>query len=235
MPAFDQYGQPETAKNIPIIEFTAEAIHDEAASKLKGRPIYRDVEMVKIQFPADRQRSLIRPAHAEWKKIKGQKVTYADRFPEQYKRFKADEPQVVEGTPLKEAPFLTAAQRASLKALQVYTVEQLASLDGQPLKNIGAGGRGMQQAALAYLDNARGSADVTRLADENEKLRATLRDLQAQSTAPVERSKFDDMSDSSLKDFIKEKSGAAPRGNPSRTTLVRMAREVDVPVEAEAA
>jgi hypothetical protein len=32
------------------------------------------------------------------------------------------------------------SHKASLKALQVYTIEQLASLTGQPLKNIGAGG-----------------------------------------------------------------------------------------------
>lgn len=228
---FDQYGQPQQDKNIPIIEFFADAIHNESASKIEGRPIYRDVEMVKIQFPADRQRSLIRPAHAEWKKIKGRKVTYAERFPEQYKRFKADEPQVVEGTPLKEAPFLSAAQRASLKALQVYTVEQLASLSGQALKNIGSGGLGMQQAAVGYLDTAKGTADVTRLADENAKLRATLEALQAQQQVRP-AGPFDGMGDDQIKELIKERSGAAPRGNPNRATLERMASEL---TESEAA
>lgn len=230
---YDAYGQPVEDKNLPVVTFYADAIHDEGASKREGRPIYRDQELVKIQFPADRQRSLIRPAHAEWKKIKNQKVTYAERFPEQYKRFKADEPQMVEGTPLKEAPFLTLAQRASLKALNVYTVEQLASLDGQPLKNIGGGGRAMQQAAVAYLDNAKGSADVTRLADENEKLRQTIEAMKAQP-AVIPASPFADMSDGDIKAFIKDKSGAAPRGNPSRETLVRMALEVQPAQEVAA-
>lgn len=223
---FDQYGQPQQDKNIPIIEFFADAVHNEGASKREGRPIYRDVEMVKIQFPADRQRSLIRPAHAEWKKYKGTKVTYAERFPEQYKRFKADEPQVVEGTPLKEAPFLSAAQRASLKALQVYTVEQLASLSGPALKNIGAGGLGMQQAAVGYLDTAKGTADVTRLADENAKLRATLEALQVQQQA-VPAGPFNGMSDDDLKTLIADKTGERPRGNPNRGTLERMAAELE--------
>jgi hypothetical protein len=55
-------------------------------------------------------------------------------------------------------------KRRELKALGVNTVEQLASLDGTPLKQLGMGGREMKNQAQAYLDNAAGSADVTNLA-----------------------------------------------------------------------
>lgn len=232
---FDSSGQPVENKNIPVITFFADAIHDEAASKREGRPIYRDVEMVRIQFPADRQRNLVRPANAEWKKIKGQKVTYAERFPEQYARFKEDQPQIVEGTPLSEAPFLTAAQRATLKHLQVYTVEQLASLSGQPLKNVGSGGMAMQQAAQAYLDNAKDTANTTAMAQEIESLKQTISDMQATTAAPAtpqEPDAYAEMSDDDLKALIKDKSGAAPRGQPSRETLIRMARELEQPEAA---
>lgn len=230
---FDSSGQPVENKNLPIVEFLADAVHDQAASKREGRPIFRDIEMVKIQFPADRQRNLVRPAHAEWKKIKGQKVTYAERFPEQYARFKADAPQIVEGTPLAEAPFLTAAQRATLKHLQVYTVEQLASLSGTPLKNIGVGGLAMQQAAVAYLDNAKGTAEVTGLAAENERLKALLADMSKQP-APAPDYGATQMSAEDLKVLIAERTGSRPRGNPSHETLVRMASEIATP-ETEAA
>lgn len=219
---FDQHGQPMEDKNLPVVNFYNDAIHDEAASKREGRPIYRDIEMVNISFPADRQRTLVRPAQAEWKKHRGQKITYADRFAEQYKRFKASAPQIVEGTPVAEAPFLTAAQRASLTHLNVFTIEQLASLSGQPLKNIGAGGQALQQQAAAYLENAKGTASVTALAEENARLKALLEDMQ-KSTAPSE---FSDMEDADLKAMIKEATGASPKGNPSRDTLERMAREV---------
>lgn len=232
---FDQYGQPAQDKNLPNVTFYNEARHDPAASKREGRPIYHDVEMVNIAFPADRQRTLVRPAKSEWKKIKGEIVTYVDRFPEQYRRFKANEPQLIEGTPLSEAPFLTAAQRATLKALNVHTVEQLASLQGQALKNLGAGGLAQQQAAAAYLENAKGTANVTAQAEEIARLKTSIEALSAQGSDP--RMKFVDMGDDKLKDFIKEKSGAAPRGNPSRQTLVRMAVELDAgrPIEEEAA
>lgn len=221
---FDQHGNVREDKNLPIVEFYSDAIHDEAASKREGRPIYTDIEMVKIAFPADRQRNLIRPAHAQWKKVRGEKVTYAMRFPEQYRRFKAAEPQIVEGTPISEAPFLTAAQRATLKHLQVFTVEQLASLSGQPMKNLGAGGMAMVQQAIAYMDNATGSANVTALAEENARLKAMLEEMQREPvTAP--ENEFDGMDDSELKSLIKDATGAAPKGNPSRSTLESMAKE----------
>ena len=161
MPEFDQYGQIKTDKNLPIVQFYVEAKHDKGASDKAGRPVYRNVEMVNIAFPADRQRTIVRPAHSQATKIGNDVITYAMKFGDQYKRFKAGQEQVVEGTPLSEAPFLDTAQRATLKALNVYTIEQLASLQGQALKNLGPGGMVMQQKAQGYLENAAGSANVT--------------------------------------------------------------------------
>lgn len=225
MPEFDQYGNLKADQNIPIVSFSTEAVPDKAASAKEGRPIFNQREMVTIIFPADRQRSIVRPAQAEWTKVNGQVVTYADRFPEQYRRFKANEAQVVEGTPLSEAPFLNEAQRATMRALSVYTVEQLASLQGQALKNLGPGGLTLQQQAMAYLNVAAGTANVVALAEENARLKESMADLSAQGADP--RIKYVDMSDDKLKDYIRENTGQAPRGNPSRSTLVRMAMEID--------
>lgn len=233
MTTFDAYGQPKEDRNLPIVTFSHEAVEDPHATKREGRPIFQDMEMVKIAFPADRQRTVVRPAHAQWKKIDGRKVTYAERFPEQYARFKADQPQVVEGTPIAEAPFLSEAWRATCKACQVYTVEQLASLQGQPLKNLGPGALEKQQAAEAYLANARGSADQVALAAENARLKETVAAMSAQGADA--RMKFLEMGDDALKAFIKEKSGESPRGNPNRGTLLRIAVELDTAKTAEAA
>lgn len=218
-----------------IVEFYTDAKEDKAASAKEGRPIYRDVEMVRIRFPADRQRTLVRPALAEWRKVNGQIVTYAQRFPEEYRRFKAGQAPVVHGMPLKEAPFLTEAQRRMLAALDVYTVEQLAGLEGQPVRNLGPNGREMVEKAKAFLETARGSADMTRLASENETLRRQLEALQqtvaglaASQPAPAAKpgTPFEAMSIDELKAAIKAATGETPRGNPSRETLIRMATEV---------
>lgn len=232
---YDPHGTARAKDDRSIVEFFVDAKEDKAASAKEGRPIYRDVEMVRIRFPADRARTLVRPAHAEWTKINGQIVTYAQRFPEEYKRFKAGQAPVVHGMPLKEAPFLTEAQRRMLLALDVYTVEQLAGLEGQPLRNLGPNGRDMVEKAKAFLATARGSADMTRLASENEVLRRqvealqqTVAELAASQPAPADKpgTPFDAMTDDQLKAAIKEATGQTPRGNPSRETLIRMATEV---------
>ena len=57
-------------------------------------------------------------------------VTYAERFARQYQQFKAQAAQTKSGTPLEYAPFLTEARRAELRALNIYTVEALAAIDG---------------------------------------------------------------------------------------------------------
>lgn len=233
MPEFDQYGQIKTDKHLPIVTFSVEAKHDKSASEREGRPIFRNVEMVNIVFPADRQRTIVRPAHAQATKIGNEIITYAMKFPEQYKRFKADQPQVVEGTPLSEAPFLDTAQRAMLKALSVYTIEQLASLQGQALKNLGPGGLALQQKAHGYLEAASGTANVTAMSAKIASLEQTVADLSAQGADP--RVKYAEMGDDKLKEHIREHTGQAPRGNPSRATLIRMCIEAEAggtPTEA---
>ena len=230
---YQPYAAPKNDDR-PIVEFYADAKEDLAASKKAGVPQFVDLEMIKIRFPADRNRTLVRPAHAEWKKERGNIVTYAMRFPEEYKRFKAGQAPVVRGMPLSEATFLTEAQRRMLRALEVYTVEQLSSLEGVPLKNLGQNGRQLQQAAAAFLDTARGTADTVRLASENEQLRHDMELLRQQvaqfgkqaSPAPQASSAFDAWEDELLKEFIAEKTGAKPRGNPSHATLVQMAEEL---------
>ncbi len=86
------------------------------------------------------------------------KVTYAERFQRQYQQFKAHATQTKSGTPLAYAPFLTEARRAELRAQNIYTVEALAAIDGQELKNLGPGGRELKNAAMEYIEEAKARA-----------------------------------------------------------------------------
>jgi hypothetical protein len=197
-------------------------------------------------MPANKQTVAVFPAHDTWKwdTIDGinQPITYAMRFPDQYKCFKANEAQAMSGTPLEELPFLTQAKRSELKALSIYTAEALASLDGNPLKQLGMGGRELKNQALAYLDRSTDSAAVTRLAAEVEQLKAALAATQGQpQQAPATdavASPFADMDEEAMKEWIKDASGSRPRGNPSRETLIRMCDELNAEIatkKAEAA
>ncbi|BAB48034.1 hypothetical protein [Mesorhizobium japonicum] len=157
--------------NVTNVVFRTHTQPDEAASKKAGRPIFTDIEVCDITFPANRQTRATFPAHdAEPNATResmangGGVMTYAQVYNAQYLAYKSGVAQPMGGTPLSEAPFLTESKRRELKALNVHTVEALASLDGMPLKQLGMGGRELKNQAVAYIDNAAGSADVTNLA-----------------------------------------------------------------------
>jgi len=223
---------PQKADSLLIVKFYHDAVQNKFKSHEQGRPVFDDIEMCEINLPADRARTLIVPAMAEWKRFGTTKVSYAERFQAHYARFKANEGPVVEGTPLTEAPFLSMAQKASLKALQVYTIEQLASLTGQALKNIGAGGLATQQQAVAYLAKASGTADVVAMQRQIDELKAQLASISTETHLTTEKTgKFETMEPEAIKDYIAEKTGSKPRGNPSHATLIALAYELDAEAE----
>ncbi|WP_376711070.1 hypothetical protein [Pseudochrobactrum lubricantis] len=222
--------------------FKSIAQHDPAASKKEGRPIYREIEVCELHFAGDKQHKPVFPAHsfagwAEDENGNNERQTYAMKYNEQYLRFKEGRAQIADGTPLSELPFLTEAKRMELKALKIYTAEQLAGLDGQPLKNLGQGGRGLKDQAQAFIDSALKGADSVALASENEALRLRIAELEAEKNeanappAPPADNEDEDlfalMPDEDLKAFIKDKSGEGVRGTPKRETLLAMARELD--------
>lgn len=226
-------------KDLVFPQFKILTTRNDAKSKEMGRPIYDDLEVCEIRMAANKQTVAVFPAHEVSGWVDGEdgtrtEQTYAMRYPDQYKKFKAGEAQAMSGTPLEELPFLTQSKRMELKALNIYTAEALSMLDGQNLKLLGIGGRELKNQAIAYLENAAGSADVTKLASDNALLKdqiAELREqmaaLQKQATLPAAASAFDDWADGDLKDHIEKATGSRPRGNPSHATLVGMANSLE--------
>ncbi|RWG02572.1 hypothetical protein [Mesorhizobium sp.] len=167
--------------NTVNVTFRNHVMPDEQASRTAGRPIFTEMEVCDLSFPANRQTKATYPAHdAEPNATResfangGGVVTYAQLYNKQYLAFKDGAAQPLSGTPLAEAPFLKESKRRELKALGIHTVEQLASLDGTPLKQLGMGGRELKNQAQGYLDAAAGSADVTNLAAQVAALTAQL-------------------------------------------------------------
>lgn len=227
-------------KDLIVPRFFINTTENKAKTREQGRPIFEDMECVEVRFAGDRNKISVFPAHA----ICGQsetddgdyrQMTYAERWPEQYKRFKAKQTQVAEGTPIDELPFLTQAKRSELKALSIYTAEALASLDGQALKNLGAGGRDMKNQAQAYLDNASGSANVTKMAAKIADLEQLVRELQGSAQTVTGKSEFENWTPDQIKDWIEEKIGERPKGNPNLATLVKRADEIAASLAEEVA
>jgi len=241
----------ENQDKLLVVRFYNEAVLNERQTKEQGRPIYDDREFCEIRSAGNRQTVWVFPAHEVWKVVPNDmtgmpdQITYAMRFNDQYKKFKAGQAQTMSGTPLEEAPFLTQAKRLELKALNVHTLEQLAAMDGAPLKQLGMGGREWKNQAIAYLEKAAGTSDVTKLAADVAGLRDTLSEkdkeiaelreaLKGNAKAKASNSPFKDWEVDDLKNWLAEQTGAKPRGNPSQATLVQMADEVNAELAAKA-
>lgn len=203
------------------VEFFTEAVENRKKSLEEGRPIFDDVEMVKILIPGDPKRKpVFRADEMHYVSARKMQMTYAERFPTQYKAFKDQIADFVSGTPLSELPFLTAARRAELKPLGITTAEQLAGLQDANMKRIGMDGRALVEKAKAYLTAAKGTAEV-------DELRKQLADLQAQMgkmTGPTVSHKIDDpyegFSDDDLRNMIHDAGGKIPPGRAGRAAFI---------------
>jgi hypothetical protein len=211
---------------IPNLTKTAEA----------GRLICDDVEAVEIRSPGSRNFGVY-PATSvsHWlddpQTGEQTKITYAERFARQYQQFKAQAIQTKSGTPLAHASFMSEGRRAEMRAQNIYTVEALAAIDGQELKNLGPGGRELKNAAMAYIEESRLGAVDKQMQAELETLKARnalleedVERLKIAKAAPPE-DEFEGMSLEQLRDFITTNTGQAPHGALNRKTLARMARE----------
>jgi hypothetical protein len=221
-----------------LVIFKTLPILNPARTAQEGRPIYEDVEHCEIRGPGSRN-TTVQPAHqlsTGWviDPITGEQrqITYAERFNRQYRQFKEHATQTKSGTPLAHVPFLTEARRAELRALNIITVEQLALVDGQELKNLGPGGREYKNKAQEYLSDATRGAPSSVMIAELEALRAKNAILQEDLAAERQRkvdTTFDDMSDEQLTELIKSNTGHAPQGMLTRKTLLRMATDMRKP------
>lgn len=245
------------------VEFFTEAVEQPAKSTLAGRPIFEDAEFVRIKMVGDPKSSIVAPAHSSPSRDPetGQPLTYAQKFPEHYRYFKSNlDQQAASGTPLTEVPWLTAAQRAELKALTILTVEGLAGLDGTMLSRIGMGARELKNKAQAWLDAAEGNAGNAKMASElaarDEQIEALQHQMaemmerfgstgnQASSSPPAtadesegetSNSPFAGWAADDLKNWIADATGSRPLGNPSLKTLIARADEINAELAAKAA
>lgn len=237
------------------IEFKNVAVENRARSLTEGRPIFDQQEQVHIKFVGDTRKELVAPAHEKCARDPetNQWVSYAQLYHRHYEAFKTGEAAVGEGTPISELPFLTEARRAELRALHIHTAEALAQLEGTNLSRLGMFGRELKEQAKAYIERARETALESRLSAENAALKAQIDALTLQvqtmqmparvmpqvpdmpdasdlttaqpTAADAPPSVFTDWDDATLKAFVKERTGATPKGHPSHQTLVRLAEE----------
>lgn len=163
-------------------------LKDERKSLDQGRPIYQDVEVCEIRFAGSNDRYVFpihQYSHWEVDEETGEQrqVTYAERFPKQFQQFRSRQAQTKSGTPLDFVPFLTDSKRSELRALNIYTLEALAELDGQPLKNLGIGGRDLKNKAMDYLATSTHDGIITKQQMQIDELLVRIKAMEQEKLA----------------------------------------------------
>lgn len=210
-------------------------------SETAGHAVMETMEVVEVRFAGSKTYSPIFPSNEMWKREGNQVITYAERWPDQYRAFKEGNPQEANGTPLEmlRQYGVTPEQLSLCRALRIYSIEALHHMEGSSAKSLGMHQNKLKSAAATFLaDRNKGETAL----DEIEALRAEIAALKAAQAmvpsydepSPAEVDKVmqaaDDAyagkSDDQLKDEIEALAGARPRGTPKRSTLIAMLGEL---------
>lgn len=173
---FDDGMQSQADKRL-LVMFYREPIKNELKSIEAGRPIFDEIDLIKIITPGSRD-SFVGDATLE----------YQERFPAQWARYKTGKEQGMSGTPLNQLPWLSIAQVAEFNAVGCKTIEQLVGMPDN-LSQKFMGHHAIKQKAKEYLDAAAGNAPMLKLQSELEKRDAQIQELQQQMRLMIDSQK----------------------------------------------
>ena len=150
---FSSNSQSEADKTL-LVKFYIKSLPDKEATAKEARPMFKDVEMVDIKVPGQRD-GVARPA------------TYRDktRFPRHYEAFKARVELPAEGTPLAEWPAISRSMADQLSFINIKTVEQLADFHDSSMTGV-PGAQTLKQKAKDWLEATKDDAILAQLRDE---------------------------------------------------------------------
>ncbi len=155
-----------------IPHFYMRAVRNPARSEERGRPVFDEIAYVRVLVPGDRN------------SVVDRRASDADRarWPGRWAAFEARRERP-SGTPIEHWPYLTVAGVAELKALEVFTVEQVAGADEALRERIGETAAALAERARQFLqpqtetetalraEIARLKREVARLEGDNARLR----------------------------------------------------------------
>lgn len=170
---FEDSQQSEADKKLLVI-FFKDVVKNEPKSTEAGRPIFDEIDLIKIITPGSRD-SFVGDATPD----------YQARFPQQWARYKAGRSQEVSGTPLNQLPWLGVGQIAEFNAVGCHTVEQLVGMPDAVSQKF-MGHHAIKQRAAAYLEAAKAEAPTLKMEaelkkrdDEIAELRELINQMQA--------------------------------------------------------
>jgi hypothetical protein len=123
--------QAENAGNLQFgddrlgVQFFMQAVEDKERTLAEGRKCFKDREFIRIMVPGDRHNVTIRPVQVTGIMPTDDRM----RFPRHYEAFqKKQEQKAHDGMPLKMWPAMPESTAVELEYINIFTVEQLATL-----------------------------------------------------------------------------------------------------------
>lgn len=165
------------------VTFYSKSVPQPFLTEQEKRPIFRDVDFVKIHTPGNALNIVDVPVSEGHK----------SRFPQQWARYqngKQGAEQVI-GTPLAQWSILTPAQAEELRALKFFTVEQVAGASDERINQVGMcvgkAPTAFREQAQRFLQVAKDSASLEHMDEElkrRDKELAELRERLAKLEIP---------------------------------------------------
>jgi hypothetical protein len=139
-----------------------------------GLPVFRSIEYVELMIAGDRGSAPVKRVTDD---IRQQ---YADAYA-RWKSTKVNPDMIGDGVPLALWPVIPREMTKALEFINVFTVQQLASLSDEAISKPGAIGlRDMREKARAFIESAKSAAPIAKLEIENKDLRNRISMLEGQ-------------------------------------------------------
>lgn len=174
-----------------LLRFWYDSAENAVVSAQEGRAIFDTVLLVELLAPGQSASTPVIElerawapeslAFYGWEEGTTRKNERYYEFEQYIEKFKRNNNQLeLGGTPLKEWPRVTQGLVATLAAQGIYTVEQVSAIPDANLNVLGAmGGRELREQAIAFLAEAKGSADTSKLVAQIASLQETVQRLQS--------------------------------------------------------
>lgn len=190
----------------PFCRFERRPVEDREHSIQAGKYLTKDVDFIILIPHGSEGKTQIEQPYAEWlakvvdapgRVLQGpaddprQPAMNPARFPDEwleriekgYAAWKKGEEVPLEGFPVKQATWMTPAQRENCVRLNLLTVEELANASDEAAAYLGIGGITLRQRARDFLkahggDAAKNSGEMEALRKSNEALQTQVNEMQ---------------------------------------------------------
>jgi hypothetical protein len=165
------------------LRFYTQPTKNNFQSEKHGRPIFDTSLMVEVMVPGSRESTPQFEVERVYCEEVGLDKKTGERIHErsekyelylvQINAFKANSGEgLTEGTPIGQWGQVDAGTAASLRAVGIFTVEQLASISDGNLTNVGMGARVLREQAQAFLQTRQFGIPTAAMAAENANLKS---------------------------------------------------------------